>query len=85
MLPQTLFSLHGGSGVAPEDVAAAIKLGIVKINVNTELRVAYRVTLENVLRGDPEEVAMYKLLPPVIEAVEKVVEEKILLFGSSEN
>ncbi|MDO8515282.1 MAG: class II fructose-bisphosphate aldolase [bacterium] len=85
VLPETFFSLHGGSGVAPEDVAAAIKLGIVKINVNTELRIAYRETLENVLRGDPEEMAMYKLLPPVIEAVEKVVEEKILLFGSSQN
>jgi ketose-bisphosphate aldolase len=85
VLPQTFFSLHGGSGVAPEDVAAAVKLGIVKINVNTELRMAYRETLENVLRGDPEEIAMYKLTPPVIEAVEKVVEEKILLFGSSNN
>lgn len=84
-LPQTFFSLHGGSGVAPEDVAEALKYGIVKVNVNTEMRVAYRETLENVLRGDPEEVAMYKLLPPVIEAVEKIVEEKILLFGSSRN
>lgn len=83
-LPETFFSLHGGSGVAPEDVAEALKYGIVKINVNTEMRVAYRETLENVLRGDPDEVAMYKLLPPVIEAVEKVVEEKILLFGSSQ-
>lgn len=84
-LPQTFFSLHGGSGVAPEDVAEALKYGIIKVNVNTEMRVAYRETLENVLRGDPEEVAMYKLLPPVIEAVEKIVEEKILLFGSSQN
>jgi fructose-bisphosphate aldolase class II len=82
-LPESFFSLHGGSGVAPEDLAAAIPLGIVKINVNTELRLAYRETLENVLRGDPEEIAMYKLLPPVIEAVEKVVEAKILMFGSA--
>ncbi|OGG06797.1 hypothetical protein A2872_01035 [Candidatus Gottesmanbacteria bacterium RIFCSPHIGHO2_01_FULL_42_12] len=85
VLQKTFFSLHGGSGVAVEDVRAAIDNGIVKVNINTDMRMAYRETLENVLRGSPDEVAMYKLMPPVIEAVEKVVEEKILLFGSSGN
>ncbi|TSC53595.1 MAG: ketose-bisphosphate aldolase, partial [Parcubacteria group bacterium LiPW_39] len=33
--------LHGGSGISDEDIKKAIELGIVKINVNTELRVAY--------------------------------------------
>lgn len=74
-----LFSLHGGSGILPEDIGKAIKLGVVKINVNTELRLAYRETLENVLRGS-DEVAIYKIMPPVIAAVQKVVEEKIMLF-----
>lgn len=75
-------SLHGGSGLLPEDIKQAIAIGkIVKINVNTELRVAYRETLENVLKGS-EEVAIYKIMPPVIAAVRKVVEEKITLFGS---
>ena len=75
-------SLHGGSGLLPEDVQKAIQIGrIVKINVNTELRLAYRSTLENVLRGS-DEVAIYKIMPPVIAAVQKVVEEKIQLFGS---
>lgn len=76
------FSLHGGSGLIKEDIEEAIKLGVVKINVNTELRVAYRETLENVFRGS-DEVAVYKIMPPVIAAVQKVVEEKIELFGSS--
>lgn len=76
-------SLHGGSGLLEEDIKKAIRLGrIVKINVNTELRVAYRDTLENVLKGS-EEVAIYKIMPPVIAAVQKVVEEKIQLFGST--
>jgi len=74
------FSLHGGSGLDNEDIKQAIKIGqLVKINVNTELRVAYRDTLENVLKGS-EEVAIYKIMPPVIAAVQKVVEEKIELF-----
>jgi len=53
---------------------------VVKINVNTELRLAYRQTLENVLRGS-DEVAIYKIMLPVIAAVQKVVEEKIELFS----
>ncbi len=76
------FSLHGGSGLVTEDIREAIKLGVVKVNINTELRVAYRETLENVLRGS-DEVAVYKIMPPVIAAVQKVVEDKIELFGGS--
>jgi len=73
-------SLHGGSGLLEEDVKKAIQVGrIVKVNVNTELRLAYRNTLENVLRGS-DEVAVYKIMPPVIAAIQKVVEEKIQLF-----
>jgi len=76
-------SLHGGSGLLDEDIKQAITIGkVVKINVNTELRVAYRETLENVLKGS-EEVAIYKIMPPVIAAVQKVVEGKIQLFGSA--
>lgn len=75
------FSLHGGSGLLDEDVRAAIKMGVVKININTDLRVAFKQTLENVLKGS-EEYAVYKLMPPVIAAVQKIVEEKIELFGS---
>lgn len=76
-------SLHGGSGIEEEQIKQAIKIGkIVKINVNTELRMVYRETLENILKGS-EEIAIYRLMPPVIAAVQKVVEEKIQLFGSA--
>lgn len=73
-------SLHGGSGLLPADIQKAIKQGVVKVNVNTELRIAFRKTLENVLKGS-EEIAIYKVMPPVIAAVQKVVEEKIDLFN----
>lgn len=77
------FSLHGGSGIPEEEIKKAIKTGgIVKINVSTELRVAYRQALEKVLEGS-EEVAPYKLMAPVVEAVQKIVEEKIKIFGSA--
>lgn len=78
-LPNTFFSLHGGSGIAPEDVKEAIKLGIVKVNVNTELRIAFK----NNLDLSTPELAWYKITQKSIEAVQKVVEEKIKLFDNS--
>jgi fructose-bisphosphate aldolase class II len=74
-------TLHGGSGINEEQLKKAIGLGIVKINVNTDLRLAYRETLENVLKGS-EEVKIYQIMPPVIAAMQKVVEDKVRLFGS---
>ncbi|MDP3888641.1 MAG: class II fructose-bisphosphate aldolase [bacterium] len=76
------FSLHGSSGIVEEEIRKAIQIGkIVKINVNTDLRLAYRRALDAVI-GESEEVVPYKLFAPVVEAVQKVVEEKIRLFGS---
>jgi ketose-bisphosphate aldolase len=74
--------LHGGSGTPEEDIKKAIPLGIVKINVNTELRMAYTNALKKSFQDNPDKITPYKIMPPVIEAVQKVVEEKIKLFGS---
>lgn len=77
---KTCLVLHGGSGVLNKDIKEAIKLGIVKININTDLRIIYTKTLRNVLVKQPKEFIPYKYMPEVIEAVEKIVEEKIKLF-----
>ena len=82
-IPQTFLSLHGGSGVPDDQVQRAIQLGIVKVNVNTDMREAYRKSLVQALKNSPEELALYKVEPPAIEAVQKVVEHKIDVFGSS--
>ena len=74
--------LHGGSGTPEEDIKMAIKLGIVKINVNTELRLAYKNALKRAFGERPEETTPYEYMPEAIIAVQKVVEEKIKLFGS---
>ena len=73
--------LHGGSGISGPEIEESIKNGIVKVNINTELRVAYVNALREVLNKS-EETTPYKIWPPVIEAVKKVVEGKIKLFGS---
>ena len=83
-LPSTFLSLHGGSGIPADQVKEAIKVGkIVKINVNTELRQAYRDALTEKLGESPSEYAIYKITPDVILAVAAVVEAKIEVFGSA--
>jgi fructose-bisphosphate aldolase class II len=73
--------LHGGSGIIDDEMKQAINAGIANIHINTELRVAYTEALRATL-NKTEEVAPYKIMPPVIEAVQKTVEEKLKLFGS---
>lgn len=81
-VPNALLVLHGGSGAVEQDIKEAIKLGVVKININTELRIAYSEALSQEIKQHPDEVKPYKILAPTIEAMKKVVEEKIKLFGS---
>lgn len=76
-------SLHGSSGIPEDQVKAAIQNGIVKVNLNTELRQAFKDTLEKVLKDFPEEYAMYKAEEPIIDAIRLIVEHKIDVFGSA--
>jgi fructose-bisphosphate aldolase, class II len=76
-------SLHGGSGTPGHYFKEAAKIGVSKININSDMRYMFRVTLEKVLADNPDEYAVVKLMPTVYEAVQKVVEEKIETFGSA--
>jgi len=76
-------SLHGGSGTPGHYFRDAVKIGVTKININTDMRVAYRDTLEKVLKDNPDEYAVVKLMGGVIDAVQEVVESKIDMFNSA--
>jgi fructose-bisphosphate aldolase class II len=76
-------SLHGGSDIADDTYAAAAGAGISKINVNSQLRHTYRTALERGFAAHPHEFATVKLVGPVIDAVQAVVEAKITAFGSA--
>jgi ketose-bisphosphate aldolase len=71
--------LHGGSGIKAHDFRKAISLGINKININTETRVAYAHSLIKALHTR-EDYVPYHYLKEVVDAVSKVVEEKIIIF-----
>jgi fructose-bisphosphate aldolase class II len=76
-------SLHGGSGTPGHYFVEAVKIGVTKININSDMRIAYRDTLEKVLADNPDEYAVVKLMDKVIESVQKVVEAKIETFNST--
>lgn len=75
-------SLHGGSGTPGHFYEEAIKHGVTKVNVNSDLRRAFRDTLEKVLRENPDEYAVVKLMPEVYIAVQAVVENKLSSYNS---
>ncbi|MEK7472148.1 MAG: class II fructose-bisphosphate aldolase, partial [Patescibacteria group bacterium] len=56
---------------------------ISKVNINTDIRIAYRKTLEKVLREHPEEVAIMKINQEVYDTVQTVVESKLHMFNST--
>lgn len=78
---RTPLVLHGASGNSKEDIQAAIKNGVAIVHINTEIRVAYRDALKKFLTENPGEVAPYKILKSSVEAVEKVVAEKLSIFN----
>jgi len=80
---KTFISLHGGSDTPLHYFEDAAKIGVSKINVNTDLRFAFRTTMDEVLDDNPDQVAVVKLMPEVEDAVQAVVEEKISVFNSA--
>jgi len=76
-------SLHGGSGTPLHYFEEAARIGVSKININSDMRYVFRKELEKVLADNPDEYAVVKLMPTVYGAVQTVVEEKISAFGST--
>jgi len=78
------FVLHGGSGVADGKIKKAVKEGVNIINIGTDLKVAFCRTLINTCLKNKKETDPRNLLKPTIVAMEKVIMEKMKLFGSAE-
>lgn len=77
--------LHGGSGNSDEDFAKAIAAGVAIVHINTEIRVAYKKGIMLSIEENPDEVAPYKYLKGGVQAVARVVTEKLLVFSGKGN
>ncbi|MTI62009.1 MAG: ketose-bisphosphate aldolase [Firmicutes bacterium] len=75
--------LHGASGVSDDSVREAIKRGISKVNIATELKIPLARSIQKYFTDNPEGNDPRKYLGLGREAVKKVVKEKIRLCGSN--
>ena len=90
-LPGFPIVLHGGSGIPDEQIQAAIKLGVAKVNVNTECQIAFANATRKFARDYEANEAEYdkkklfdprKFLADGVKAIQASVEERIDVFGS---
>jgi len=75
--------LGGAKGIPEEHIQKAISMGIAKINIDTDLRLAFTATVREVLANSPKEFDPRKILGPAKEAMKQVVKGKMRLFGSA--
>lgn len=73
--------LHGSSGVPAEALREAIRRGVRKINIDTNIREAFVGMARQVLDGHPDEIDPRKVLGPAREAAVEVIREKMRIFG----
>lgn len=75
--------LHGASGNSDSDLTNVIQAGISLVHINTEIRKAWRESLEKSFQEHPDEVAPYKLLDPVVLQIQNLVTQKLRLLTGS--
>ncbi len=72
--------LHGASGIEENEIKKAVEGGIVKVNINTEIRKKWKESFINFLSGT--EIKPYDIVPKVEDEIERAIIEKIkILWG----
>lgn len=74
--------LHGGTGIPDEMIKKAIKCGISKININTELQIAWSKEVKDFINAN-NVVDPRKIIKSGETAIKKVIKDKVILFGST--
>ncbi|MDG4774280.1 fructose-bisphosphate aldolase class II [Micromonospora sp. Llam0] len=75
--------LHGGSGNPDDEIREAARIGINKINISTDIKVAYHDKMREVLGSDRKVREPNAIQPACIEAMKVVAAQKIELFGAA--
>ncbi|MET7398273.1 ketose-bisphosphate aldolase [Dactylosporangium sp. NPDC005572] len=75
--------LHGGSGNPDDEIREAARIGINKINISTDIKVAYHDKMREVLGNDAKVREPNAIQPACIEAMKVVAAQKIELFGAA--
>ena len=87
--------MHGGTGTPDEDVRAAIQSGIAKVNIDTQIRIAFYDAISEAARkmaaaheeadrlGEPRKYDIRTLLSPTRDAMQAAIADRIRVFGSA--
>lgn len=74
--------LHGASGLPDADIQRAISLGVCKVNVATELKIAFSGALKEYFESNPDAEDPRKYMKPAKAAMKEVVKKVIRVCGS---
>lgn len=75
--------LHGASSTHPARIKRAIELGVAKINIDTDVRLAFNNDLRHFLDTHPDAYDPREIMTEAAAGVKKVVAHKMELFGSA--
>ncbi|MBU8588988.1 ketose-bisphosphate aldolase [Priestia megaterium] len=75
--------LHGGSDNPDEEIREAVKHGIAKINLSTDMKRAFYNQLRATLDENPDAYEPDLLMPEATKAAIELVKKKMDLFGST--
>ncbi len=76
--------LHGGSANPDEEIAESVRLGINKINISSDIKDAFYQQLRLDLAADPKVREPFELYQGSIQAMRKVIFQKISLFNAAD-
>lgn len=79
---KTPLVLHGASGVPDKYIRLAVKNGICKINIDTDIRHTFSKAIYEIKNQFKEPADPRDIMGKVMVEIQKVVEQKIKLFGS---
>lgn len=82
IVPDIPLVMHGASGITTEHLQRVATKNVCKINVDTEMRIAFDAAVKSYFDVSHDKLDPRKILGPARSAVQNVVEEKIKAFGS---
>lgn len=74
--------LHGGSGNPDEEVAAAAKLGICKVNISSDVKSVFFNAVKKYMKENPDEYEPNQIFPSCILEAKKVIKHKLELLNT---
>jgi fructose-bisphosphate aldolase class II len=83
-LPHTYLALHGGTGLTDEQFKQAIKCGITKVNIGTDLKNTFTSTIRKMLQERPNDFDSRKSISTARDAVKELAKRYLRLFRGLE-